>query len=202
MTRDLFGSILFHELQAEVDLEQVLKYALTPVPLSISHVDGTIQKTPKSKLLRELEKRLESSTQTKINVTVIDAMFFRHFLHDPPPFGGVASHVFVTSLQTERIRIHLAFDKTISPSIKDAERCKSSDNRNTTYQITGADQKWPMNWFQALRQDQLKEALVDFFWRVIGKMMVLPQYWVRKSCLKIMVIRVSRSKLLIITWCS
>ena len=44
MTRDLFRSILFHEFQAEVDMEQVLKYPLTSVPKSISHVDGTMQK--------------------------------------------------------------------------------------------------------------------------------------------------------------
>ena len=166
MTRDLFGSILFHALQAEVDMEQVLKYPLTPVPLSISHVDGTMQKTPKSKLLQELEKRVESSTPTKIDVTVIDAMFFLHLLHDPPPtFGGVASHVLRQVCRQKGSEIHLVFDKTMSPSIKDAERCKRSDNRNTIYQITGADQKRPTNWLQALRQDQFKEALVNFLTR-------------------------------------
>ena len=31
MTRDLFESILYHALQAEVDMEQTLRYPLTPV---------------------------------------------------------------------------------------------------------------------------------------------------------------------------
>ena len=53
MTRNLFGSILYHALQAEIGMEQILRYPLTPVPLSISHVNGTMQKTPKSKLLQE-----------------------------------------------------------------------------------------------------------------------------------------------------
>ena len=47
MTHDLFGSILYHAFQAEVDMEQILRYPLTPVPLSTSHVNGTMQKTPR-----------------------------------------------------------------------------------------------------------------------------------------------------------
>ena len=43
MTRDLFGSILFHALQSKVDMEEVLKYPLTPVPLSLCHPDGIMQ---------------------------------------------------------------------------------------------------------------------------------------------------------------
>ena len=44
VTRDLFGSILYHALEAAVDMEQILRYPLAPVPLSISHVSGTMQK--------------------------------------------------------------------------------------------------------------------------------------------------------------
>ena len=51
MTRDLFGSILFHALEKKVDMEGILKYPLTPVPLSLSHADRTMQKTVKVKLL-------------------------------------------------------------------------------------------------------------------------------------------------------
>ena len=47
--------------------------------------------------------------------------------------------------------IHLIFNKTISPSIKDSERSKGGDNRHVAYQITGAEQKRPDNWLQSFR---------------------------------------------------
>ena len=42
-TPGLLASILYHALQAEVDMEQILRYPLTPVPFSISHMDETMQ---------------------------------------------------------------------------------------------------------------------------------------------------------------
>ena len=66
MTRDLFGSILFHALEEKVDMEEILKYPLTPVPLSLSHADGTLQKTVKVKLLNELEKRAKTVNPTGV----------------------------------------------------------------------------------------------------------------------------------------
>ena len=58
------------------------------------------------------------------------------------------------------MEIHLVFEKSISPSIKDVERNKRSNQRSMAYQITGPEQKHPSNWLQALRGDQFKEALV------------------------------------------
>ena len=81
MTCDLFGSILYHALQVEVDLEQILRYRLTPVPFSMSHVDGKMHKTPKLKLLQELEKRVASNPPTNVDVTIIDGMFFFQLLY-------------------------------------------------------------------------------------------------------------------------
>ena len=60
------------------------------------------------------------------------------------------------------MEIHLIFDKTISPSIKDAERNNRSNQRGMAYQITGPEQKHPSNWLQTLRGDQFKEAIVTF----------------------------------------
>ena len=56
----------------------------------------------------------------------------------------------------------MVFDKTISPSIKDAEGNKRSNQRGMAYQITGREQKRPLDWLQVLRGDQFKEALVTF----------------------------------------
>ena len=55
---------------------QILRYPLTSMPLSMSHVGGTMQKTPKSKFLQELEKRVASNPPTNVDVTIIDGMFF------------------------------------------------------------------------------------------------------------------------------
>ena len=56
MERDLFGSILFLALQRQIDMGEVLTYPLTPIPLSLCHIDGKMNKTPKSTLMKELEK--------------------------------------------------------------------------------------------------------------------------------------------------
>ena len=55
MMRDLFGCILKLSLEKKIDMAEVLKFPLTPVPLSLSHVDGTMQKTQKATLLKHLE---------------------------------------------------------------------------------------------------------------------------------------------------
>ena len=57
LMRDLFGSILYIWLQRKVDMAQVLKYPLTLVHLSLSHIDGTMLSTPKSALLIYLETK-------------------------------------------------------------------------------------------------------------------------------------------------
>lgn len=50
MQRDLFGKLLGIAMENSVDLDKVLSYPLTPVPLSFCHIDGGICKTNKSLL--------------------------------------------------------------------------------------------------------------------------------------------------------
>ena len=72
----LFGSILYHSLQQNIDMAKVLKYPLTTVPLSLSHVDGTMQTTPKATLMNHLESEVTSTPPPSINTTIIDVSFF------------------------------------------------------------------------------------------------------------------------------
>ena len=168
MTRDLFGNILYHALQAKLDMGQALKYPLTPIPLSLCHPDGIMQKTPKSKLLIELERRVQPSNPEFIDVKIIDGMFFMHlFINLPSKFGDAAKCILQQLCKQAAKEIHLVFDKTISPSIKDCERSIRGHNRESMFQITGPEQKRPSNWLHSLRIDQFKEALVQFlttFW--------------------------------------
>ena len=58
LVRELFGSILFLSLERKVDMAEVLSYPLTQVPLSLSHVDGTMLKKKKSTLTSALEMKV------------------------------------------------------------------------------------------------------------------------------------------------
>ena len=96
-------------------------------------------------------------------MTIIDGTFFFHLLYQPPStFADLADHLLRQVCKQRGTEIHLVFDKIISPSIKDAERNKRSNQQGMAYQITRPEQKRPSNWLQALRGDQFKEALVTF----------------------------------------
>ena len=156
-------SILYHVLQAEVDMKQIIRYPLTLVSLSISDVGGIMQKSPKLKLLQELEKRVPSNPPTNVEVTIIDGMFFFSLAVQTSIYRYWPGRSFVkTSLQTRGAEIHLVIDKTISPSAKETERNKRSNQRGMVYQITRPEQKQSTNWLQALRGGQFKEALLKF----------------------------------------
>ena len=164
MVRDIFGSILYLSLQKKVDMAEVLKYPLTPVPLALSHIDGTMQKTTKASLMKHLESKVVTINPTHIDTTIIDAMFFLHLQFDlPSTFGEISHYLFKKICQNKSKVIHFVFDKTISPSIKDCERDKRMGNgRTSSYFISGPGQKRPSSWLEALRNDQFKESLVEF----------------------------------------
>ena len=111
MVRDLFGSILCLSLEKKVDMAEVL----TPVPLALSHADGTMQKTPKSALLKHLESKIESTSATTIDVTIVDAMFFLHLQGNlPATFGGVAGGLLSRLVQLQGKEIHFVCDKWVN----------------------------------------------------------------------------------------
>ena len=161
MVRDLFGSILFLALQRKIDMAEVLSFPLTPTPLSLSHADGTMLKTQKSKLMEELESRIFSEKPNHVDVIIIDAMFFLHLWKDlPATFGTIARFLLIKAFAQKGNNIHLVYDKIVSPSVKDC-KCDSRSGyqeRGSQYQITGPNQRRTSNWLNALRFDQFKIA--------------------------------------------
>ena len=127
LVRDLFGSILYLSLQRKIDMAEVLTYPLTPVPLALSHVDGTMLKTEKSSITysRNCHRRFVfSSRANKFTI------FFWQRSKD------ITSKI----MRSEGNIIHYITDKWIAPSIKDSER-DSRCSTSTLYQIKGSDQK-------------------------------------------------------------
>ena len=164
MVRGLFGSVLFLSLQRKVDMAEVFYYPLTPVPLSLCYTDGTILKSPKAKLLTELESRVKSEAPTKIDAAVVDGMFFLHLLVDPPKtFKQIAIYLLRKMFNSFNCKnIHLVFDKVVSPSIKDLERNTRSSTRQDLLTTTGPPQTRPNHWEAALEIDSFKTSFVEF----------------------------------------
>ena len=69
LVRDLAGCIMHHSLQ-KIDMAEVLEYSLTSVALSLSHVDGTMQKTHKATLMKPLESEGKATPLPSINTTM------------------------------------------------------------------------------------------------------------------------------------
>ena len=121
--RDLFGSLLCLSLERQIDMNEVLPYPLTPVPFSLSHVNGSMQKTPKSKLMKYLESLATTDPPKTVDVSIIDVMFFLR-LHPnlPSTFDGVARYLLARVSEFEGHILHFVCDKWVQPSIKDCER--------------------------------------------------------------------------------
>lgn len=62
-------------------MAEVLRYPLTPLPLSLRHTDGRMQSIPKSALLNEIEARVACVLPEYIDVIIVDGIFFFTFIH-------------------------------------------------------------------------------------------------------------------------
>ena len=54
--RELFCRLVVITRRREIDLENIFTYDLASVPLSLAKLDGSLNKTAKSKLLQELDR--------------------------------------------------------------------------------------------------------------------------------------------------
>ena len=90
----------------------------------------------------------------------------------PATYGGIAMFILSRAFGCQGQTVHLVFDKTLSPSIKDVERDLRSSNKEGSYKRTRPEQKRPSNWLSALRDDGFKEELVE----------LLTSYW-KNDCL-------------------
>ena len=64
--RNLFGRLLIVANSTEVNLRDVLAYALSPVPLSLVHCDESLRKTTKSVLMSVLEEKVDVSARLPV----------------------------------------------------------------------------------------------------------------------------------------
>ena len=166
MERNLFSQMLALSLKHNISIDLILSYPLTPIPLTLGQLDGSMNKTQKSVLYDILDAREKIQPPRRIDVLLVDAFFFLH-LHSkklPNTFGKVVGYLLKELCRTEASRIDFIFDQILTPSIKDAERDRraTTATRDAAYQISGPDQVRPANFAAELRNDNFKRAFINF----------------------------------------
>lgn len=165
LQRDLFGRLLALSLDTNIDLEKVLCFPITPVPLSLCHIDGSLNKTVKSVLVTELEKQIEDMEQPPpiVDFAIVDGFFFLNtFKEMPRSFGDVSKKILHCLVRNEASRVAIVFDRYFTPSIKDYEHTLRGTVDDRNFHISGPQQIRTTDFAKDLKNIKFKEALVKF----------------------------------------
>ena len=75
-------------------MAEVLKYVLAPALLCLSHVNGSVNSTPKSYLLNYINLQFVTVPPSSTDATIIDAAFFQHLqINLLDTFAGMAQSI-------------------------------------------------------------------------------------------------------------
>ena len=164
MQRDLFGRLLGVAVDQKLDMGEVFRFPLTPMSLSLCHLDGSIYKTDKSALLKLLESQIESCEPSYVRLIVVDGFFVLHTIKEiPVQYGKIASKFLNVFLNHDAKEIAVMFDSYFSPSIKDNEHLLRDNTEDRQFRITGSEQKRCTHFTKDLKNINFKMALIEFF---------------------------------------
>jgi len=122
-TRDLMGRLVV--LAIELDLELILTYPLTIVPLALCSTDGIMTKTDKITLITLLESKVhQHKSPGRLDASIVDGNNLLRTLSAsfPVTYGGVARRILTQAVALSPKRVDIVFDDYPTPSIKDCER--------------------------------------------------------------------------------
>ena len=109
----------------KVNMRDVLAHPLGPLPWSLANADGSLRKTNKAALARELEKNVSPTEHIPTpSKCIIDGMSLVQKMNgDNRTFTQVAKSALMRVLQegTQSERIDVVFDVYCQTSVKDAE---------------------------------------------------------------------------------
>ena len=174
-TSDMFNRLLIIGRTREVDLKELLSYALMPVPMSLGTSDGTPCKTVKAKLMHEIEKDVEPLAQIPAGTAlIVDGMAFIQQIYTvPSTFGELADKLLEDllkmALRYKCCRVDFVCDRYPVQSIKNCERDRRAVGGTQVFKITRQDQKTPKQFKKFLASGENKECLVEFLFQCWSK---------------------------------
>ena len=79
---EMYNRLLIIGKRRDIDLDELLSYSLSSVPISLGITDGTSCKTVKAKLMHESEKDVEPLAHVPAgSALIVDGMAFIHQIH-------------------------------------------------------------------------------------------------------------------------
>ncbi|KAI8521965.1 hypothetical protein Bbelb_017190 [Branchiostoma belcheri] len=163
--RNLFRQIILISESRQLRIQDVLAHPLGPLPWPLANPDGTLRKTNKASLARELESRVLPAEEIPAPSTcLIDGMSIIQKINgNGITFTGIANATMAMVLKEglNSHRIDVVFDVYRDQSIKNAERCKRGSSTALQYKtITGGHKV--TQWRKFLCSSTNKSSLIKF----------------------------------------
>lgn len=147
--------------EINIDLAEILKYPLTPVPFSIGTADGSLAKTDKSKGFKYLTEGLDITAAPATDKTVImieDGNALFHSMKEiPSNFKQISEKLF--NMIPKKADAIFSTDMYLEDSVKRMERQRRGSSERLL--ITGENTKKPADWKTFLKNDDNKKQLVQ-----------------------------------------
>lgn len=164
--RNLFGHMIMASQSRNLNIKDVLAHPLGPLPWALSNPDGSLRKTNKAALARELEKSVASVEEIGENTAcIIDGMsLVQRVKGDGKTFGEIAKSLLHQALLEGRnsARIDIVFDVYWKTSIKNAERSGRGSGGSTQWKNIAPGHN-VVQWRKLLSNSESKTALIQFF---------------------------------------
>ena len=160
VNRNFLSALISYQVRTgrNIDFKKAFCYSLSPVPLSISHPDGTRRKTDKSKLKGIIFKGIpvvNNDIEGSGNVTVVvDMMGILNTFTSIPKTYALLADKFVRDL-----RVDVVADTYKSDSIKTAERKLRGETDKL--HIASLQSKTPNSFSRILRNGENKTRLIE-----------------------------------------
>ena len=155
--------------KAKIQLDHVLSFPITQYPLAITHSDGQLLKTTKSKLSNMLETYQTSNNTSDVvfDAALFDGGFVLHSywssLGRIANYGSLAKYLLNHIMkQYKQVKeVHVCFDTYSVSSLKFHER-ERRGQCDSQFHITGAEQAPQQTLDKLLRNSSFKDELCKF----------------------------------------
>jgi hypothetical protein len=196
--KDLFGRMVLIAQKRNLNMKEVLTHSFGPIPWEVANCDGSIKKTCKAVLAKELFKfALIVESIPENSAVIIDGMsIVQKASGNFNTFGCAAEKIFMLALNEGRScnRIDVVFDVYKSISIKSAERQLRGAHAQDSicYKNLTSGQK-VQQWRKFLTDGKNKSALIEFlakewqtekYLKMLGSKEMFVAY--NEQCIKIM----------------